>query len=212
MVQINSFNIFEYRYIRIKDRKWKKAADQIRDFGETEIQKFEGKLHCIWQPQIGMGVHEGIILTSWPTIEDAAEHGHKLIANVDAVSTSSATIMKSISRANGSNSENESAFYSNRWFNVRLKHVDEFVGMSEAVWPDFESKYETKVVGLWQNIFIKDKDLASLLLVVRYPSLAHWQNSRYYYQPSKTKDQFVSAMKNRVQLTQDAKLSIFSIA
>ena len=71
--------------------------------------------------------------------------------------------------------------YVHNWFTIDGGAVDEFVRLSGEAWPDFETRFETKIFGL----FLAEEDEADreagarrLLLMTRYRDLGEWQTSR----------------------------------
>ena len=58
-------------------------------------------------------------------------------------------------------------------------HFDEFLALSAKAWPDFESSYDSQVIGLWRIIDPgAAADVVTSLLLTRRPDLAMWERSK----------------------------------
>ncbi|CAN0456428.1 unnamed protein product, partial [Ectocarpus fasciculatus] len=170
--------VFEYRRIRIKERDWPQAAEKVRGAVPSALTPAEGGLYCLWQPQIGVSIFEGVVVTTWPDVMTALENGYRLLSGIDDVVRSSAEILVPVARAKAAAPLTVSGFYSNRWFEVSLDNLDRFVELSLSTWPQWEKENDTEVVGLWRSLSVHDRGTCRVLLAVRYPTLGHWQNSR----------------------------------
>ena len=71
--------------------------------------------------------------------------------------------------------------YVHNWFTVDADGVEEFVRLSGEAWPDFETRFEARIYGLFLAAE-SEADLAAgqrrLLLMTRYRDLGEWQTSR----------------------------------
>ena len=71
--------------------------------------------------------------------------------------------------------------YVHNWFTIDGAALDEFVKLSGDAWPDFESKFDARIFGLFAAEASPD-DLQQgqrrLLLMTRYRDLGEWQKSR----------------------------------
>lgn len=71
--------------------------------------------------------------------------------------------------------------YVHNWFTIDGEATDEFVSLSGEAWPDFETRFEAKIFGLFLA-GESDADRADgarrLLLMTRYRDLGEWQTSR----------------------------------
>jgi hypothetical protein len=71
--------------------------------------------------------------------------------------------------------------YVHNWFTIDGGAVDEFVRLSGEAWPDFESRFETRIFGLFladESPVDKAAGARRLLLMTRYRDLGEWQTSR----------------------------------
>ena len=71
--------------------------------------------------------------------------------------------------------------YVHNCFTVDAQAFDEFVKLSGDAWPDFETRFEARIFGLFAADPSKDDLLEGarrLLLMTRYTDLGEWQRSR----------------------------------
>jgi hypothetical protein len=71
--------------------------------------------------------------------------------------------------------------YVHNWFTIDGDAVDEFVDLSGQAWPDFETRFETTIFGLFlaaESATDRAQGARRLLLMTRYRDLGEWQTSR----------------------------------
>ncbi|HEY3887020.1 MAG TPA: hypothetical protein VGL73_00495 [Caulobacteraceae bacterium] len=71
--------------------------------------------------------------------------------------------------------------YVHRWFEVDGSTFDEFIALSAEAWPDFESRFDARIFGLFDLTSPRPGDAPGhrhLLLVTRYASHGVWEDSR----------------------------------
>ena len=91
-----------------------------------------------------------------------------------------------------------------RWFECAAADADEFVALSEAAWPVFETGTPgARIYGLFRGLDLPG-DTATLLLCTRYPSLAAWESSRA--------DTRSAEFRRRAQLTRRTEVSLWRLA
>jgi hypothetical protein len=64
-----------------------------------------------------------------------------------------------------------------RWFEMLPNNFEEFLELCETAWPDFESSYDSQVIGLWRVEGNDDGPIRTLLMT-RRPNLAMWERSK----------------------------------
>jgi len=71
--------------------------------------------------------------------------------------------------------------YVHNWFHIDADAVEAFVALSVEAWPDFETRFEARIFGLFLAE-ASETDLGQgarrLLLMTRYRDLGEWQASR----------------------------------
>ncbi len=68
-----------------------------------------------------------------------------------------------------------------RWFEVDSSAFDEFIALSAEAWPDFESRFDAQIFGLFDLTSPRAGDTPGhrhLLLITRYASHGIWEDSR----------------------------------
>ena len=71
--------------------------------------------------------------------------------------------------------------YVHRWFEVDSSSLNEFIALSAEAWPDFESRFDAQIFGLFELTSARRGDAPGhrhLLLVTRYASHGVWEDSR----------------------------------
>lgn len=71
--------------------------------------------------------------------------------------------------------------YVHNWFNIDAPAADEFVSLSVEAWPDFESRFDARIFGLFlaeESDLDRSQGARRLLLMTRYRDLGEWQASR----------------------------------
>lgn len=71
--------------------------------------------------------------------------------------------------------------YVHNWFTIDGDAAGEFVKLSGEAWPDFESRFDTQIYGLFlaaESEADRSQGARRLLLMTRYRDLGEWQASR----------------------------------
>jgi hypothetical protein len=71
--------------------------------------------------------------------------------------------------------------YVHRWFVIEAEAVEEFVSLSNAAWPEFETLFDASIYGLFavnQNSDDKNARVRRMLLITRYKDHGEWERSR----------------------------------
>jgi hypothetical protein len=147
---------FAYHAIRVKRASW---TDVAQDLGDA---------YGVWRGEIGWYTDEGAAMTAG----DSSLHSPHIVE----LRTEH---LESTVRPNDLTPPREDGIYAHRWFEVDSSDWEEFLALSEGAWPDFESTFGVRIVGLWRS---EDAPAGRerALLITRYPSLAVWESSRPY--------------------------------
>ena len=71
--------------------------------------------------------------------------------------------------------------YVHNWFNIDATASDEFASLSTQAWPDFETRFDARIFGLFlaeESDVDRSQGARRLLLMTRYKDLGEWQASR----------------------------------
>ena len=169
--------LYEYRRIEVRPHGWPEVAEQIGTTRRRAVEEAGGSLFGLWTGQIGMGSNDAAAMTVWPDEATHAKHALRLVESVGGIVSSSAERLVRRARSEDPEPPTGPGIYAHRWFEILAEDRAEFVELSEAAWPDFETSHDASIVGLWET---RDPTppTSRLLLLTRYGSLAVWERSR----------------------------------
>ncbi|HEX5263205.1 MAG TPA: hypothetical protein VFW13_06745 [Phenylobacterium sp.] len=161
-----NYNYYELRVGR--DRTAQKAlADHVHSaLGSAAIGVFA--------PLLGFASNQALVLT------DAAAPVEAVMRSPGVVSAERHRLTPTIRPKDGA-TPSPGGIYVHNWFTVDAQAFDEFVKLSAEAWPDFETRFEAWIFGLFAADPSKDDLLEGarrLLLMTRYTDLGEWQKSR----------------------------------
>jgi hypothetical protein len=161
-----NYNYYELHLGR--DRTAQKAlADHVRGaLGDNVVGVFS--------PLLGFALNQALVLTDSDAPADAAFQGSGVVSAQRHVLTPTIRPQVGAKPAPG-------GVYVHNWFTIDGDAFDEFVKLSGDAWPDFETRFEARIFGLFGAEATPD-DLQQgqrrLLLMTRYRDLGEWQTSR----------------------------------
>jgi hypothetical protein len=161
-----TYNYFELHLGRERTAQ-KALADHVRGaLGERAV--------AVFSPLLGFASNQALVLTEGDAPADAVLKGSGVVSAQRHVLTP--TI-----RPKAGAKPQPGGIYVHNWFTIDGDGFDEFVKLSGEAWPDFESKFEARIFGLFAAEATPD-DLQQgqrrLLLMTRYRDLGEWQTSR----------------------------------
>jgi len=168
--------LYEYRTIRIRRGGWRDLqretagafADRSRDAGASVYALFAG--------MIGFASDEGVLMRTWRDANELPTHVQQSLAPLTSVIDSQVERLVPSVRPLDATPPRTPGVYAHRWFWLQPQDWAEFQRLSEeGVWPYFESD-GCEIIGLWRSA--EPGPLASVLLITRYPSVAHWERTR----------------------------------
>lgn len=132
------------------------------------------ELVAVFAPVLGFASNTALVL-----VKDAA--AEEIIASAPGVVASEHHSLTPTLRPTDGAPPTPGGIYVHNWFTIDGEAVDEFVRLSGEAWPDFETRFEAKIFGLFLAAE-SDADRAQgarrLLLMTRYRDLGEWQTSR----------------------------------
>lgn len=155
-------------------REWQSVANELRERGEKQIAAQGGALFGIWRSQIGRPRDELTVITVW---ENDSPPADLLLDDASHIRESGHEIMTPTLRPTSPDAPRRQGNYAFRTFETPAANWDEFLDLCAAAWPDFESSYDSQVIGLWRFAEY-DGDLWRSLLLTRRPNLAMWERSK----------------------------------
>ncbi|HEU5322527.1 MAG TPA: NIPSNAP family protein [Methylomirabilota bacterium] len=168
--------IYDYRTIRVERAAWRRVVASVQGAGGDAVRAAGGTVFGLFSGLIGLASDEGVLIIAWPAPEALVAHAGRTAAAVDGVIESSGERLVATVRPIDATPPREAGVYAHRWFWLQAQDWPEFLRLSEeGVWPYFESD-GCRIVGLWRSM--EPGPLAKVLLITRYPSVAHWERTR----------------------------------
>jgi hypothetical protein len=133
-------------------------------------------LYGLWRSQIGLPRDTITIISVWPDLETAKEKSDQICIGMELVSAVETDILSPTIRPKNGKRPERQGNYAFRWFETPLENFDEFLQLCTDAWPDFESCYDSQIIGLWK--IENDDENVKTLLLTRRPSLAMWERSK----------------------------------
>ena len=131
----------------------------------------------LFRGQIGLEANEGVLLTVYPDAGRLAQSvGALRAACADARDVRTERMVATVRPASAA-PPTKKGVYAFRRFEVRDADAAEFADLSQRAWPEFESRHDVEIIGLWRSLDVRAPD-ARFHLLTRYASLAVWEASR----------------------------------
>ena len=169
-------SIYVHHRVTCEPRTWSDVAKQVIDLHDFVIRNNETSLYGLWRSQIGLPRDTITMISVWPDLETAKEKSNQICIGMEMVSAVETCIMRPTIRPKTNKRPERQGNYAFRWFDTPLRNLDEFLKLCIEAWPDFESSYDSQIIGLWK-IENNDKTVKTLLLT-RRPNLAMWERSK----------------------------------
>ena len=155
---------------------WKAVADRIGAESTQTLESKGGVLYGIWRSQIGRPRDELTAVTFWRE-QPSADTSVSLFSHIANVTRQTAVAMTPTLRPTLPEPPRRQGNYAFRWFKTPAHHWPEFLDLCTAAWPDFESAYDSQIIGLWR-VTPDDNSTVRSLLITRRPDLAMWERSK----------------------------------
>jgi len=161
-------------------RQWKAVADALDRDGRRAIEAAGGSLYGIWRSQIGRPRDELTAITLWDDGARAKDAVAAVLRDIAGVRRHEMQAMTPTLRPDAPTPPARQGNFAFRWFETPTLHFDEFLALSARGWPDFESSYDSQVIGLWRiaDDATATGDMVTTLLLTRRPDLAMWERSK----------------------------------
>ena len=177
-------SIYVHHRVTCEPRTWSDVAKQVIDLHDFVIRNNETFLYGLWRSQIGLPRDTITMISVWPDLQTAKEKSNQICIGMEMVSAVETCIMRPTIRPKTNKRPRRQGNYAFRWFDTPLRNLDEFLKLCFEAWPDFESSYDSQIIGLWK-IENNDKTVKTLLLT-RRPNLAMWERSKIPEGPKET--------------------------
>lgn len=157
---------------------WADFAAHVRGVA-PKIAEAGGEVIGLFQPQLGFGSNEAVVLLRWP--DSSTRDRLRELDQAPGVSTLHPEKLTPTVRPADGDGLKAGGIYVHRWFTVDADSVADFVSLSNRAWTNFEGSYDTQIFGL----FTAERTAADvregagrLLLLTWYASHGVWENSR----------------------------------
>ena len=177
-------SIYVHHRVTCEPRTWSDVAKQVINLHDFVIRNNETPLYGLWRSQIGLPRDTITMISVWPDLETAKEKSDQICIGMEMVSAVETCIMSPTIRPKTNKRPERQGNYAFRWFDTPLRNLDEFLKLCIEAWPDFESSYDSQIIGLWK---IEDNNTTvKTLLLTRRPNLAMWERSKIPEGPKET--------------------------
>ena len=195
---------YVYHALSTRPRTWAAVSKALQACAAQYLQSHGGQLYGLFRNQIGRPRDELNVITAWPDGRQIdGERAFFACAGDDIVAIDARPMRPTVRPTQFSPPRRQGNF-AFRWFETPRVHYAEFLALCEAAWPDFESSYDSQVLGLWRfepcrglgqsQDQSQDQDhdedyhenrgkadeatTISTLLLTRRPDLAMWERSK----------------------------------
>ena len=172
-------HLYVHHRLDCAPRQWKAVADALDRDGRGAIETKGGSLYGIWRSQIGRPRDELTAITVWSDGARASEGIAAALRGASSIRRHEMQAMTPTLRPTSPVPPTRQGNFAFRWFETPAEHFDEFLALSAKGWPDFESSYDSQVIGLWRIIESgAPGNVVTSLLLTRRPDLAMWERSK----------------------------------
>ena len=167
---------FVHHRVTCQPRTWSNVAKQVIGLNDFTLRDNDTALYGLWRSQIGLPRDTITIISVWPDLETAKEKSDQICIGMEMVSAVETDILSPTIRPKNGKRPERQGNYAFRWFETPLENFDEFLQLCTDAWPDFESSYDSQIIGLWK--IENDGENVKTVLLTRRPSLAMWERSK----------------------------------
>lgn len=165
------YELFQFRLKPAPGRQSQAVfAADLKDRGAASVRGAGGEPLGLFSAQLGWAAGELALLVRWGQRGRADLEG---LAVVDRLHRDA--LAPTIRPADG-DALKPGGIYVLRWFHVLPEAAEEFVRLSGEGWPDFETRFDAKVFGLFRAADLDG--FARYLLITRYGDHGEWERSR----------------------------------
>ena len=140
-------SIYVHHRVTCEPRTWSDVAKQVINLHDFVIRNNETPLYGLWRSQIGLPRDTITMISIWPDLETAKEKSNQICIGMEMVSAVETCIMRPTIRPKTNKRPERQGNYAFRWFDTPLRNLDEFLKLCIEAWPDFESSYDSQIIG-----------------------------------------------------------------
>lgn len=175
--------LYDYLFVDLEGTPSKPApsyVDHLRGRAGT-LKAAGGEIVGLFSPQLGWVARQRALLVRWAP--GARDRDRELTALMRgrAVRVAQRAQLTPTVRPQPADRPTPGGVYVHRWFAVEADKVEEFQALSVEGWRDFESRFDTRVFGLFtaeRSASDRRERLQRFLLITRYRDHGVWEASR----------------------------------
>jgi hypothetical protein len=170
--------IYDYLFLELNGA----AAGRAAFLGSLRDARAAGRIAPLgaFVPQLGWGGAEIAVLGERSADTAGAGAAADAIAGMAQVVSCARFELTATLRPRTGDILRPGGIYVHRWFEIAAPSLEEFIALSAQAWPDFESRFDANIFGLFEVRAGGDvtADERRLLLITRYGSHGVWEASR----------------------------------
>jgi hypothetical protein len=169
---------FNYATLTTSGNSWHPWEQGLRENGVAKLTECGGELYGVWNPLFGLASNQVVVMTSWSVPDGVIQHVTETFMAVEGIVSVADHLVVPTSRPTTNAPPYKPGLYVHRWFLLESRHVDEAVALSATAWETFEHTFEVEIIGFFRTVE-PQTELAELMLLTWYPTLAAWEKSRH---------------------------------
>ncbi|MFB9269615.1 hypothetical protein ACFFWD_41985 [Bradyrhizobium erythrophlei] len=163
-----NYRVLRFDELAVERNRGEDIANAIKADGPPPNAHVLG----IFLPMIGVSSNVITVATNWTG--EPAPHSYRNAQILDVRSRVFDTL------ARGQAPCSADGIYTHRWFVVAPSQVQALTELSVAAWRSSEADTGMRIAGFWRDRQANANGEAVVLMIVHYPSLAAWDESRYW--------------------------------
>jgi hypothetical protein len=172
---------YDYLFLDLSSGSRPAFVSHLKTVVKPLLDTAGGEVLGLFAPQLGWASTEAAILIRWRGARTGRAEAIAAITRAPQVGSSRMDSLTPTLRPAASDRPAPGGIYVHRWFDVTATSVAEFIELSGQGWKDFESRFATRIFGLFQTPRSAEDQrhgVTRLLLITRYDSHAVWEASR----------------------------------
>jgi hypothetical protein len=172
---------YDYLFLDLSAGPRPAFVSHLKTVVKPLLDRAGGEVLGLFTPQLGWASTESALLIRWRGAMTGRAEALAAISRAPQVGSSRTDGLTPTLRPAASDRPGAGGIYVHRWFEVNSGSVAQFIELSGQGWKDFESRFATKIFGLFQTPRSAEDQrhgVTRLLLLTRYDSHAVWEASR----------------------------------
>ncbi|GGG37680.1 hypothetical protein GCM10010964_26900 [Caldovatus sediminis] len=171
--------MLRYDELRTAPNAGEPAADRQNGAAAAALRGRGGALFGVWLPLVGLSINTVVVASVWDG-DPPASPGAGLLETDAAVIGQRSRAFAPLARGVVPPSPARGGIHTHRWFVLREADVERLVALTLPAWEALEADSAARIEGLWRCRETEPEGVATLLMLVWYPSLAEWEATRFW--------------------------------